>query len=325
MRKRALLPLLSLLFVSCRFASDIAPDGNPFLEERDLTQAMVITGEVEDKVLKAYEVDSKYSGEHWSEGEYVEFALVTDVHIGMSDTDSGVHQREDAYLSFIEGKDFPFMVCLGDIVDDGDLYDSRVIDFITSAAAETNGNYVMVLGNHDRREYSQSTIDKFLSEFNSGRMEKLVFDQLSMYKLDNSLRTFGKEQLVYLEEALSDDENPVKLILAHENLIPGAHLDTSIFYVGTGDTAERNRLYRIMKENGAGVIFTGHLHAGNKVTKVTSTMGEFNAAACVDEDTVDGNGYFYTVKVSFTDKEVLITSYDAKTGEKEKEYTYKLP
>lgn len=325
MRKLLLLLLSLLMLASCRFESDIAPDGNPFLDERDLTKAMVVTGEVEDNVLKAYSVDSTYSGEHWSEGEFVEFALVTDVHIGMADTDKGVKERYEGFLSFIEGKDYPFMVCLGDVVDDGDLYDSRVIDFITTAAGETNGNYVMLIGNHDRRQYSQSVIDSFVSEINNGRMEKLVFDQLSLYKLDNSLRTFGKNQLVYLEEALSEDENPVKLILAHENLIPGSELDTSIFYIGTGDTAERNRVYRIMEENGAGVIFTGHFHTGNIVTEVTDTMGEFNAGSNVDEPAVPGNGYYFTVRVSFTDKEVLITSYDAKTGEKDDEFTYKLP
>lgn len=323
---RRFLPVLAIcaLLVSCRFADDIVSGGNPFSTARDLTKGMVVTGVVDNKVLIAYESGISYSGEHWQEGEYVEFPLVTDVHIGMEDTDN-VTQHEEDFIAFIKGKDYPFAVCLGDIVDDGEFYDSRVIDFITRSADEVNGNFVEAVGNHDRREHSQSTIDKFLSEFNGGRIEKMVFDQLSLYKLDNSLRTYGKDQLKYLEDALEDDDNPCKLILAHENLIAGTDFDMTLFYTGTGDIAERNRLLRIMKENGAGLILTGHTHTGNKAVKVTSTLAEFNAASCIEEEQGNGRGYCYTVRVSFTDKVVTITAFDVATGDQKDTYSFNLP
>ena len=77
----------------------------------------------------------------------IQIPLFTDAHIGR--TDSGVIEKYDEFLNFLKDGNYPFLINLGDLVDQSHLSDPAVLDFYTKTANEVNGNHLFVIGNHE--------------------------------------------------------------------------------------------------------------------------------------------------------------------------------
>lgn len=313
--RRIIIVLFSMLLVSCQFAYDVAGylDKNPFTDEVDIT--------------KGYS-DSSY----YRPGEYLRFVMISDVHIGREGHDSGVVEKTDEFLSFLEGKNYPFLICLGDLTDDGHYEDAAVGDFMNACLPHVNSNFIYVLGNHDKHVHTQDSWVSFIKKLRTdeSRILRYRFGEVSLYKLDNSSRIYGREQLEYLREALSEDDNPFRIALAHENTTTGGVFDQSLFLFGTADIAERNRLYSIMDKGDAGILLTGHHHKGNIAYHVTDTLGEFNAAALHARETaipgLESKGFWYECVLDMERSTLSIKAYladsGAPTGE---EWVFSLP
>lgn len=312
--------MIALCLLSCEPASRIAGklESNPFSEAVDLESiSCSVSGEVEDGVLIAtpgYET-IKYNG-----SGIISFPLFTDVHVLREDEDSGILEYRDELLSFLEGGDYPFAVNLGDTLDSGGFSDKETLDFLTRASDSVNGRLLYAIGNHELHAETGESFDRFFSSLRPGhecvRMMRYVYGPLSIYKLDNSKRTFGLEQLLYLEEALREDESPYKIFIAHGSVASGGRFDQTLAIFGI-DPEEANMLYRLMDEYGVSMIFTGHNHKGNILYRFADDMAEFNAAAEHGRDVpYESKGSWYVVEIDTLENEIRINEYSAKNGEK---------
>ena len=328
---RAVLILLSLLLSSCSFYTDItsAVKGNPFevtysINDHDLSSVEdIFAAEVPPEPGEGDEGGGEDTGgpvppppEALSavEPSRFTFALVTDPHIGRGD--SGVTQHTEEFIDFLRStEDIQFVACLGDIPDNGDIYSKDVEAFINdSRKATATGNFIYVLGNHDKRTHSEAEWDERFSVLTpdypnpTPRMMRYSFNGVSIYKLDNSSRIFGKEQLSMLEEALRNDPNRYRIFLAHETVATGGELDQSLVVFGS-EAGELLRLFRIMDEYNVSILFTGHHHKGNAVYEGRSFV-EFNAAALHERSVFyESDGYWYTVDIDPVEESIVITAY----------------
>ena len=259
--------------------------------------------------------------------ESFSFALMTDPHIGR--TDSGVTEHGEEFLKFL-GSDtetrYDFVVCLVDLTDTGDIYASSVEKFIDDARKRTElNNFIYVIGNHDVRTQSKAAWDEQFSVLTPGhdvsRMMRYSYKGVSIYKLDNSSRIFGKEQLRMLEEALRHDPNKYRIFLAHEVVTTGGELDQTLAIFGS-EAGELLRLYRIMRDYGVSMIFTGHHHKGNIIYE-GDYFAEFNAAALhTRSGSFESDGYAYSVDVDPISETIKVTAYVV-TGEEESEMPWR--
>ena len=302
MRKQALLLFLviSLLSVSCSIEKNTAVTGayrtNPFLE------ATVIPCSGEDSLS---------------------FLLLSDEHIGQT-TGGATHNLANLY-AFMEAGSFPFAVSLGDLSDDGSRTPG-VFDFVANVRGRTTGNVlVQCVGNHDRHAQSSSYAELLETEHLS--MHRYVCGNLSMYVLDNSMRTFTKQQFAWLEEALRADTSKYKIFFAHENICAGTNLSNTQIMVGFADVSEMNRLFSLMERYKVGLLLTGHSHSGNEVYDSPSgNYAEYNICSFVKTTNIFAPGdMWYTVEVNLSDGKAVVRSYNGTSMQKVDTKTFILP
>lgn len=316
-----------ILLSSCTFPGFIVKnyEENPFLEAYELTSPAG-----SEKVAEA--------NRKKIDADEVSFIAITDVHIHREKDTSGIVRYDENFFSYAKSKNYDFMVNLGDLTDDG-IYDSETESFIKkSIEATDNGWLLYCIGNHDRRImdspmwkdgvlYTQDGDSLNLTGFAS--MARYTYgDILSIYQLDNSMRTFGKQQLIWLEEALKIDKGKYKIFIVHEVATTGGAMDQSLFLFGLGDIDERNRLYRIMTEYDVGLVLSGHHHIGNIEYHMTDTLGEMNLAAYHRRKTspieYESDGFWYDITLNAQNGTVEIDAYNAEDSTLYKRFTFKL-
>ena len=328
MRKAVIILVASLIISSCSFPSSIMQgvSGNPFKPSYQLSEPLssenIFNPPVSPEVPPEEVVPPAQSAEPLAEGsDEFTFVMIADPHINRTDT--GVAQHTEEFISFLEqqaaaGTVYPFIVCLGDLVDNGDIYDSQAQDFIETARGYTElKNFIYVLGNHDIRTHSKSEWESEYNVLTPGhdvsRMIRYSYKGVSIYKLDNSSRIFGKDQLAMLEEALRNDPNEYRIFLAHEVVATGGALDQSTVLFGS-EAGELLRLFSIMEKHGVSMLFTGHHHKGNVIYE-GSHFAEFNAAALHSRSvSFESDGYWYTVTVSPSAGLVTVAAYCIEDG-----------
>lgn len=277
---------------------------NPFIEAIDLSEpGVMVTGTDEDGLLTVPYGEVR-------EGGRLIFPVVTDVHAGKR----GVNDNQSAFYSFLEENDFPFVICLGDISNNGDYTEDGTVGFISGCLERANGNFLYAIGNHDRFMHDARHFDRFFSALvpsgHNPRIGRYVFGPVSIYKLDNSIRAYGSVQLGWLEEALRQDTNPVKILVAHVNHMSGGTAGETLYMTGITDIYERNDLLRIMDENDVSLMLTGHHHDGGYY-RISDDRAEINLSPLFGRE--DRGGHWYTAEVVPGDK-LIITPYSAETG-----------
>ena len=324
--KKILLLVLVVILISCRVIPiwEIANiKSNPFLVEIDLTKTgHKVMPLISDGILNTEKMDLDITVE-----SIIRFPVISDVHSGRDD--SGTIFHIESFMRFLEEGNYPFLVNLGDLIDEGHFEDSEVIDFYSETANMVNGNHIWCIGNHELHNETSESFDLLLSSFypdkETIRMCKYVYGPLSIYKLDNSLGVFGKEQIDYLENALADDKNPFKIFVAHGNMVSGGHLDHSMIITGMADQREVHRILRLMDKYGVSLIFTGHHHKGNIAYRFSDVSAELNIAAFHERDTsldIESDGSFYLVELDTSNKTINVIEFSAKTGKQKNSFLF---
>ena len=325
MRKAIVLIAASLLFASCSFYTSVTDNisDNPFASSFQLSAPLGDDNLFQPQPDDPDEEGDGTDGDVTTPPETTEpqsdetgaftFVLFTDPHINR--TDSGVQDHREEFLKFLEAESdvYPFIVCLGDLVDDGDIYSREAQDFIEQSRSYTTlNNFIYVIGNHDIRTHSRTEWDEEFKVLTPGhdnpRMMRYSYKGVSIYKLDNASRIFGKDQLNMLEEALRSDPNEYRIFLAHEVVATGGALDQTTVIFGS-EAGELLRLFRLMRNYDVSMLFTGHHHKGNEIYSGDG-FSEFNAAALHSRSgSFESDGYWYTVTVDPDAGEITVTSY----------------
>lgn len=306
MRTASLLTLLALLLLSSctiQLAKDIFDyDENPFLNPQTIAEPH------EDGTIR--------------------FLAFSDLHINRSATQSNVTERYEEIMNVIEcdENEFDFILNLGDLNDSGDINETHFVEFIEALAASGIPS-VNLLGNHELHK----TKDKSIWE-NFFRKEELygpvgcyrIGDSLSIYALDNSQRLFTVKQLQYLEEALASDDSRYKILIMHENITSGQADDHSSVMMGTADTAERNRIYRLMSDYGAGIMLCGHHHMGDIETPHKGFYELNLAAAHTCDSFLESEGYYYIGTLDTATGKLTIDCFKSSDSSFYKEYEFSI-
>ena len=304
----SLLILSALLFLSSctiQLAKDIFDyDENPFLNPQTIAEPH------EDGTIR--------------------FLAFSDLHINRSATQGNVTERYEEIINVIRcGKKeekFDFIMNLGDINDSGDINETHFVEFIENLAASGIPS-VNLLGNHELHKTKNKSIWE-----NFFRKEELygpvgcyrIGDSLSIYALDNSQRLFTIKQLQYLEEALASDDSRYKILIMHENITSGQADDHSSVMMGTADTAERNRIYRLMSDYGAGIMLCGHHHMGDIETPHKG-FSELNLAAAHTCDSfLESEGYYYIGTLDTATGHLTIDCFKSSDSSFYKEYEFNI-
>ena len=256
-------------------------------------------------------------------GDSLSFLLLSDEHIGQS-SGGATHSLTNLY-SFMEAGNFLFAVSLGDLSDDGSR-SQKVFDFVANVRSRTTENVlIQCVGNHDRHAQSASYADLLESQHLS--MHRYVCGDLSMYVLDNSMRTFTRQQFAWLEEALKADTSKYKIFFAHENICAGTNLSNTQFMVGFADVSEMNHLFSLMDTYKVGLVLTGHSHSGNEVyDSPTGNYAEYNICCFVKTTNIFGPGdMWYTVEVNMTGGKVTVRGYNGTTMQQVDAKAFVLP
>lgn len=306
MRTASLLTLLALLLLSSctiQLAKDIFDyDENPFLNPETIAEPH------EDGTIR--------------------FLAFSDLHINRSATQSNVTERYEEIMNVIEcdENEFDFILNLGDLNDSGDINETHFVEF-TEALAASGIPSVNLLGNHELHKTKNKSIWE-----NFFRKEELygpvgcyrIGDSLSIYALDNSQRLFTIKQLQYLEEALASDDSRYKILIMHENITSGQADDHSSVMMGTADTAERNRIYRLMSDYGAGLMLCGHHHMGDIETPHKG-FSELNLAAAHTCDSfLESEGYYYIGTLDTATGHLTIDCFKSSDSSFYKEYEFNI-
>ena len=332
MRKMLIVALSALLVLSsCSYTSDITTGvkDNPFLKTYQIPSEGPAKEGLFDPAEPETPPDEENPGDEGNPpvqqaplqqetppvtGDQFSFVLFADPHLGRKD--SGVTQHTEDFYKFLEAGNYPFAVCLGDIIDAGDIYSQEAEDFVEAVGDRTNGNFIYVLGNHDIHKYTPSQWDEHYKVLvgdgrDVTRMMRYSYGGVSFYKLDNSTRVMGKEQMNMLEEALRRDPNEYRIFLAHEVMTTGGALDQTAILFGM-EAGEAMRLQRLMRNYGVSMIFTGHHHKGN-ITYRFDDFAEFNAAALHQRDMAfadfESQGCVYNVSIDTAAKRITLTTY----------------
>ena len=302
----SLLILSALLFLSSctiQLAKDIFDyDENPFLNPETIAEPH------EDGTIR--------------------FLAFSDLHINRSATQGNVTERYEEIMNVIrcgeKEEKFDFILNLGDLNDSGDINETHFVEFIEALAASGIPS-VNLLGNHELHKSK----DKSIWE-NFFREKELygpvgcyrIGDSLSIYALDNSQRLFTVKQLQYLEEALASDDSRYKILIMHENITSGQADDHSSVMMGTADTAERNRIYRLMSDYGAGIMLCGHHHMGDIETPHKG-FSELNLAAAHTCDSfLESEGYYYIGTLGTATGKLTIDCFKSSDSSLYKEYEF---
>ncbi len=259
----------------------------------------------------------------------ISFSMITDTHFGR-DNCSWFNEK---YFSALEERNYPFVLHLGDFTDTGVISESDK-EFIEKVKSLTTDKFVTIaIGNHDRHNYSSiwnsseggNTYTTAGCYYYGKSGDKPL---LAIYKIDTTGDSIGNKQFEDLEEALKNETALYRIIIAHENISIGNNLSPSLFIFGLSSD-ESNRLYKILSENGVGLILTGHNHLGNLAYNLSSTLGELNAAAYHRKLTpvvqYESMGYWYDFSLDTASGGVVITAYEAETSEKYTSFNFMLP
>lgn len=295
--------LLLVAAVSCEFNGDLfrGVEGNPFLEN-------------------AYDIELR-AGE-----ETPRFVVVTDVHLGRESNDDGTRRYDGAFKTFLESETGhrSALVSLGDFVDEANVGKSSSAGFVRTFAPYCSGRYIGVIGNHETHVSSMEDWESSIPaseglEVYTKRMAVYRFGEVSLYVTNNAKRIFGNTQLEYLEEALEKDSNPVKIVLAHENIFTGRKLDQSLVVFGNCSATEMARFSKILRENGVSLVLTGHTHNGGIVYDYGGGCYEMNLAAYHGYESsfdLEGKGNWYVVGIDSPSREIVVETYAAATAMK---------
>ena len=305
------------LLVACDNISSVSRGitENPFIDAIDLeTSSWVVSPSATDGVLDVTEgADTNpYDG-----SGVIRFPVVADVQMYRASISPITWYREE-FTAWLKANDFPFLVNLGDIIDHGPLTDPGLLSFYAETANAVNGNHILCIGNHELYDNTTADFDRLFSREHEGRNARMVryeYGPLSIYKLDNSKRSFGYDQLEWLEEALKVDPNPYRILIAHEVISAGNDAGQTIATFGM-DPKEQNRLFRIMSENGVSLILTGHYHKG-MVFRHRDDLVEFTASSLHEKNAngLESKGHWYVVEVDTINDEIRIIDYNALTSE----------
>ena len=309
----ALLILIALLFLaSCDLSDAIYANlfskskGNPFIEN-------------------VYKITSNSAGQ-------LEFVVVADVHLGRERDNSGITRYDDNFEAFLKdhktntGSNYTALLSLGDLVDQQEPANEDVEAFVSRFSKYCSNRFITMVGNHDLHavnstQWENASLklpDSSKITYYAKRMCVVKCGEVSIYITNNAKRLFGYQQLEYLEEALKKDTNPIKIVLAHENVMSGGELNQSLILYGNPDIYERSNFARIMEENGVALVLTAHTHRGNIIHKYKENTYEMNLCAYHARDTLldlESKGIWYTMSFDTTSKEIVMKTYLASTKE----------
>ena len=306
---------LSLIVVLC-LVSCSAPVFNPF---QFTSNPFLVKTVISDEVIAS--------------SDTVSFTVTTDNHF---DRDNSSWFNEN-YYAFLEnkmksGNGYPFAITLGDLTDTG-VFVENALSFAEKVKSLTTKKFFTAcVGNHDRHTQSfkwDSGDEMFTSAgcyyYGTTSDGKPL---LAIYKMDNSYDCITDQQFEYLEEALKKETAVYRMIIIHENVTTGSSLNPTLVIFGLS-SSEANRLYRIMSENGVGLILSGHNHCGNIEYHLSDTLGELNLAAYHRKNgtilDMESEGWWYDLTLSVSDGSVTITGYKAEKSEAAKTYSFRLP
>ena len=311
MKKIIYILALSLLLSSCRIPESIMAeyDSNPFLDRKEIR--------VDNSTI----------------------VFFTDAHIGRERNKSDVIRYDENFLSFIDEGRYDVVISGGDMANDGEMTDA-LKDFIRKIKG-TSSLYLETKGNHDRHSYNYQGFDmpSFLlnslfradvhltypdlldSEYEIDSTGNYLVStpdgDISIYILDNSLRSFSSRQLSWFEEALRKDNTDFKIVVMHGNVVSGGAFDQSLFMTGMGDEGEVSRFIEICQKGRVSLVLTGHHHKGNILYGDGKGYTEINAAAYHRTDSVfESRGWWYTISLDREKKEITIDGYDAESKSK---------
>lgn len=312
MRKFIFLSLIALLCIT----SCSAPVFNPFL---------FTTNPFLDNV-------TTISPGYISSGK-ISFSVTTDNHFDRADST----WYNENYYSFLTSRKYPFALSLGDLTDTG-VFTEEALKFVDNVEERTElGFFTTCVGNHDRhfvdsRWDGGDVVYETAGCYYYGTTED-GNPLLAIYKLDNSYDCITNTEFEYLEEALRKEKARYRIIIIHENVSTGNTLGPTLVLFGLS-SAETNRLYKIMSENGVGLILSGHNHIGNVEYHLSETLGELNLAAYHRKNNaflnMESPGYFYDFTLDTETGEVVIKGYLAESArdegaESEKTFFFRLP
>ncbi len=265
----------------------------------------------------------------------ISFSVTTDNHF---DRENCTWYNEN-YYSFLDSKDYPFAISLGDITDTGVFVDSA-LEFVEEVKKRTSDKFFTTcVGNHDRHSVDSRWDNGKEVEYETagcyyyGKTEN-GDPLLAIYKLDNSYDCITNTEFEYFEEALKKETARYRMIIIHENVATGNTLGPTLVLFGLS-SQETNRLYRIMTENNVGLILSGHNHIGNVEYHLSENLGELNMAAYHRKNNallnMESPGYFYDFTLNTKTGCVVISGYLAKYVKNaadavaEKTFSFKLP
>lgn len=244
----------------------------------------------------------------------LDILVFSDAHIGREVNDSGVTEYNDELVAALEEGDYDLVLSVGDLSDEGDMGDQNMLGFLDAIAGKAP-LFIGVIGNHELHAGKDAPYWAELYEEHEVRGPVGAYgigEEVTVYALDSSWRILSKEQLDALEGAMEKDDAAFKIVLSHTDLTSGDGLNQSgIFILGEAQIAERNRLYRILSEDGPSILFTGHRHYGSGVMKHNDRLWEYNLDALHARNVaLQSDGVFYMVQLDLetltvTVKEVL--------------------
>lgn len=234
------------------------------------------------------------------ENGQLDILVFSDAHIGREVNDSGVTEYNDELVAELKEGGYDLVLSVGDLSDEGDMGDANMLSFLDDIVAEAP--FIGVIGNHELHAGKDAPYWAELYEEHEVRGPVGAYDigdEVTVYALDSSWRIFSKEQLDALEGAMEKDDAAFKIVLSHTDLTSGDGFNQSgIFILGEAQIAERNRLYRILSENGPSILFTGHRHYGSGVMKHNDRLWEYNLDALHARNVaLQSDGVFYRVQL----------------------------
>ena len=299
--RKLLAVLVLFLFLSCQFG--YVPDLFP--KEDQFEDAVKLEKRSEDGVYR--------------------FLVLTDAHFDRESEDDGVHHYLDSFNDFYTsyGKVIDAVFLLGDMMDRTDeASKEKFISFVRSSLKSKDIPIIYTIGNHETEHNSYEEWEVIFTEeekelFSSfSRMARYSIGNVSIYKLDSALRTFGPYQLGQVEKHLkSDDDGKYRIYLSHIPLASDS-LDMSLFQFTFASQEERARMLRLMGKWGKSWSFAGHHHIGNIATVFSDESKAFTFSSFHRRDSsLESKGYWYIVELGEEDGKLNIFPYFAETGE----------
>jgi len=213
-----------------------------------------------------------------TEENKVVFAVITDPHMGSSEpsnTNKMFHYNQDILKWMIEEinskSDIDFVLVAGDITKDSEpINHVRAKDLLD----KLNVPYYVIPGNHDVQKTSvenEMGIEDFVNIYQGHGytldrpyysldpvpgVHLVALDSASDPSLANAWGgNLSEEQLAWLDEDLNTSQDRTVILMTHHALINHSGKNDSNWYINN-----RDAIKTIMKDHGAQIIFTGHLH-----------------------------------------------------------------